>query len=271
MRLFDKLSGYFQNTGLAVSIIYISLCVIFVFLISIAIAPLQKLNEFEKIVNSDSLFTSNYNNNWNYSEFSEMVKYKAYKEAMLKLSKKDSIQLSVNLNDSSIGLYINGVNIHQVHIKLFKQDNLLNELSNKQYVKIFSEPVKISSQNATIIKEPIVVRQAPKDTIEAALIATEPITLTQNPAFIFLRLEYGIDLFIEQDSNPDFHDNWVKFSHYAKFNTSKILNSFFRFITFKKQEYYPTITIKIPATDLRAIYRALPQNAFVVISLKNNK
>ena len=270
MQLFNKLSGYFQNTGLAVRIIYIFLCVIFVFLISIAIAPVQKLNEFENMVNSDSLFTANYDNNWNNSEFYDMVKCKTYKEAMLKLSEKDSIQLSVNLADSTINLYINGVNIHKTYTKYFEQDYLLHELSNIQSVKVFSQPLKICSQNATIRKEPIVVRQAPKDTIEASLNATEPITLTQNPAFILLRLEHGIDLFIEQDSNPDFNDSWVKFRYYAEFNTAKILNSLVHFVAFQKQEYYPTICIKIPANDLQAIYRALPENAFVVISLTNN-
>ncbi len=102
---------------------------------------------------------------------------------MKKLSEKDSIQLIVNLRDSIIGLSIKGVIIHKTQINNYKVDPLLNKLPVLEYVKLFSEPLQVKSQYATIVKEPIVVRNAPKDTAEATLNAYEPDTLIQNPAF----------------------------------------------------------------------------------------
>ncbi|MBC8321074.1 MAG: hypothetical protein H8E34_10155 [Bacteroidetes bacterium] len=252
---------------MAKRILYPSLFVVFVFLMSVALSPLYKLKEFEKLVKNDSLFIAKYDKNWSHSEFSEMVKEKTYKEALLKLAGKDSVQLAINLADSTVCLYINGVKIHKTVIKLFEQAKLLKKIPTMQYVKIFSQPLNISSQFATIVKEPVVIRQAPKDTIEAALNAWEPDTLLQNPAFLLLRLEHGIDLVFEQESNPVFYDKWIKFRFFNELWANKTLNALFCFFTFKKQEYYPVITIKIPANELRAIYRALPQNAFVVLKI----
>lgn len=267
MQIIKKTANSLQNLSLAMRILYPSFFIVFLFLMSISLSPLHKLNEFEKLVANDSLFIAKYDNIWNYSGFTEMVKEKTYIEAMLKLAENDSIQLVLNLADSTACLFIKGVKIHQSPIKQFKQDKLLEKLTNMEYAKVFSQPLNIKSQVATIVKEPIVVRQAPKDAIEAALNAGVPDTLIQNPAFFLLRIEHGIDLIFEQESSPAFHDKWIKFMFYKDLWANKTLKALTCFFTFKKQECHPTITIKTPASDLRAIYRALPQNAYVIMNI----
>lgn len=265
MKPFKKIAGCIKTLSLTKKILYLLLVLISVFLMSVAISPLHKWGELEALANNDSLFLANFDTSWNHSEFSGMVKERAYKQALLKLTEKDSIQLAVNLLDSSVCLYINGVKIHQTKVKQFEQNRLLRNLPVLPYVKIFSVPLVINSQVATIVKEPVVVRQAPKDTIEAAQNAWQPDTLIQYPAFLLLRLDYGIDLVFEQEPNPGFYEKWIKFGFYKKIWKGRVMQAVTGFFTGKKQEYYPAITIQLPAEDLRAIYRALPQFAYTVI------
>jgi len=246
-------------------IFYFLIFIVFVFMLCVSISPIQKINEFEKNVRLDSVWSKQYDSIYNQADIVPLIREKAYYEALLKLSEKDSIQLAVNLHDSIVGISFKGVILHTVKLKDVELDLLLKKLPNNIYAKIFSDPIKILSQNATIVKEPIVVRQAPKDTIEAALNAFQPDTLMQNPAFLHLHLDYGINLIFEQDLNLTKHDKWTQFKFLSRQKLSNFTNQVGRFFSFRKVEYCPSIVIKMPVDDLRATYRALPTNAYVVI------
>lgn len=198
---------------------------------------------------------------------SVFVKEKAYKEALLKLTESDSIQMAINLSDSTVNLYTKGVLIHQTPVKTFEMDKLFKVMPLIQQVKLFSQPLPVNSQYATIVKEPIVVRHAPKDTLEAAMNAWQPDTLIQNPAFLILSVEHGINLIFEQDENLTFHDKWKKFNFYNRLRLRDSMKAVSNFISFRKQEYHPATTLKLPVDDLRAIYRALPDNALIVLNI----
>lgn len=256
-----------RNLGWIRIIIYPLILILFLFELVFVLAPYQKLNEYKQRVASDSLFIASYDSVWNNSEFTDLIKEKTFKEALRILSENDSIQLVINLRDSVVCLYINGVKIHQTNVKMIETDLVLNNLNTMQYVYLFSKPLTVNSQYATIVKEPIVVRQAPKDTAEAAINAYKPDTLMQNPAFLELRLPYEIDLIFEQEITPNSPEEKAKNEFYKTLGGNKHLIAFKRFIRFNKQEYKPTITIILPANDLRAIYRALPNESYVVIKL----
>jgi hypothetical protein len=243
------------------------LIILLTFVIHVGVSPLHKINEFKRLVRADSLFVEQYDSVYNHPDLESLVKERSYKQALLKLSEQDSIQLIINLHDSIVCLSIKGVIIHETHINNFKDDKVLKKLPNMEYVKLFSQALKIQSQWATIVKEPIVVRNAPKDTAEAALNAYQPDTLIQKPAFMKLELDHGIHIIFEQDLNPTFKHKFVRFIFKAKINVKNIYKEIFHFIRFQKSEYNPTIVIKMPADDLRAIYRAFPTNAYVVLNI----
>lgn len=240
---------------------------VFVYFVSIAIAPYNKFNEFNRNVSSDTSFTEGFDSIYYQREISFLVNEKAYKEALLKLSESDSIQLIINLSDSMVYLSIKGVIIHQTKVNEYKKDKLLNKLSLIQEVKLFSEPLSVKKEYATIVKEPIVIRHAPKDTLEASLNAWKPDTLIQNPAFVSLCLDYGIQIIFEQDDNKNFYDKWKSFMFYNQLRIWKVKKSITNFFCLKKQQYTPTIIVKMPVDDLRAIYRAMPNRSLVVLKL----
>lgn len=267
MKNFQSNNGFFNRITWAGLVFLFLGFVLFFWLISFALAPMNKTKELQNLVAADSVFIEKFDRIYHHPDLVYLMKQKAYKEALLKLSENDSIQLVLNLRDSTINLSIKGVFIHQTKIEEFKKDKFLNKLSLVQEIKLLSQPISVQSQYATIVKEPIVVNHAPKDTIEAALNVSQPDTLIQNPAFVAFSLEHNLRLILEQDENTDFNDKWEKFRFYSHLSSETILRSAEHFFGSKKQEYIPTITIKIPVDDLRAIYRALPSRAFIVVYL----
>jgi len=266
MQKIKKIGKLIYKLNWKFKVFYLFLTVFFVFLINIAIAPLHKMQEFEGLVNSDSLFLEKYDSIYNHPEMRLLVKEKAFKEALLKLAESDSIQLVINLSDSTVNLSIKGVMIHQTKIRSIGSDKIFDEMPLIQEVKMFSKPLSVYSQYATFEKEPVVVRHAPKDTLDAALNAWQPDTLIQNPAFMILSVGYGINLIFEQEDNPVFQDKWQKFNFYNRLRFINSIRAVSNFVRLKKHDYHPAITIKMPVDDLRAIYRALPNNTFIVIN-----
>jgi len=267
MNKFKDIILFIYRLNWKIKLLGLFLALFFIFLVTIAVAPLHKMREFENLVQSDSLFLEKYGDSYNQAEMMPLVKEKAYKEALLKLSESDSIQLVINLSDSTVNLSIKGVMIHQTKAGSIDRDRLLSEMPLIQQVKMFSEPLNVQSEYATIVKEPVVVRQAPKDTLEAALNAWQPDTLIQKPAFMILSADHGIDIILQQENNPEFRDKWKKFNFNNRLRMKGTLQSVYAFVTLKKQDYHPGITIKLPADDLRAIYRALPDHTLIVITL----
>ena len=231
----------------------------------ICISPLAKIKEFNKIVYSDSLFVQKYEMAYNDSSVANRIREKTYKEALLSMADGDSINMIVNARDSVICLSMHGVIIHQTKMSDIRIDHFLKKLPQMYYVKIFSRPLKVNNDYATIVKEPIVEREAPKDTLEALLTAYTPDTLVHDPAFAIMRLDHDINIILAQDDNPLLMDKLTM----VYFNAERLIKRSWYTIagifSLKGQNYTPVIKIKLPAGDLRAIYRALPARPDVVI------
>ncbi len=244
-----------------------ALVLLLVFFTTIALSPVHKSREFQELVQADSVFTEQFDSRYNHPDLDSLIRERAYKEALLKLAESDSIQLVVNLSDSTVGLHIKGVPIHQTRISEFSKDKFLEKLPLMQEIRLFSLPLPVLSQYATIVKEPVVVRHAPKDEEEAAENAWQPDTLVQKPAFAAFSAEYGIQIIFEQDRVESFRDRWKKFGFYSHLRTRKAAGAVKNFFLFSGQEYQPVLTIQLPVDDLRAIYRALPDSTLIVLKL----
>lgn len=240
--------------------------IIVLYIIIYGISPLKKIKELNNIAVSDSVYMQKEGNACNNYTLYDISRIKAFKEALYIQSKDDSIGLIINIKDSLISLAIKGVIIHSSKINDYKVDKTLKDIMNASYVKIFSYPIEVISDKATIVKEPIIIKKAPKDTIEAAKMIYAPDTLKRVPSFIKFNMEHSIDLLIEQSESYTLSDFVVR----LKFKSGIYLSNFFtnigRMLVFKHMEYKPWIKVKIPSEDVSTIYRALSINPRIVIS-----
>jgi hypothetical protein len=226
------------------------------------LAPANSLKKLERY--AFSIADTEFDSLQNHPDLIEVTRRRQLKQNLLAL-RKDSIHLIVDLEDSMVGLYINGVTIHSVKTQSFYLDPVLSNLSNRAYLSLFGKAIAISTDTASIVKEPIVVRQAPKDTIEAALNAYKPDTLLQNPAFWLIPLPGDIDLVFSQETDKTPADEEVR-KQFNEFIRSRYDGeSFSRFLHWRRSETAVQILVPLPVDDLRAIYRALPQNGKLVL------
>lgn len=246
------------------SIWYTLLLAVFVILMIKQLSPVSKLNHYLNSIESDSLYVKNQKVIDNHPDLVDITREEAYVKALLEISKSDSAQLALNLKDSTICLYLKGVKVHEARIKEPDVDMILRQLPNSHYLWLFSTPIQVNDQYATFEKEPIIIKDAPKDTIEAA--ANNEIIVRENePAFVHLKMAHDIDLIMEQDSVKDDRTKWARY----EFNYNIIKQDYIRtikgFFSSGKMTTQAVIRLKIPTNDLVSLYRALPHDAEIVI------
>jgi hypothetical protein len=230
-------------------------------------APLRKINQLNSYATNDTVFMSKNSDIVGKKGILPLVKEESYKQAQITLAKQDSISLVINFKDSTALLMLKGVEIHASKIIDFKNDKIFKGINAPAFRKIFSKPLHNITEYSTVIKEPIVVKKAPKDTIEALETMAMPDTIIPEPAYVSFGLEHGFRLILVQE-------NWVsedekKTQRKFKSDVRKqiISDNIKSLYTFKEPCYTPTVIIVLNAREVRSIYRALPWNASFVMLL----
>jgi hypothetical protein len=197
--------------------------------------------------------------------YDSIQRHIALRKALLSLSKKDSMVLVVNLPDSSLNLFLNGVFIHNARIDEYTIDRFLKNLPLGLYLNQFSKPISIASSSATIVKEPIIEKEAPKTPDELIASLSTPDSLVYLPAYVKLTADNGINLFLEQteDSIREERSIGNAFRSIHKSERRKeFINSL---VGMSSYDYQPSLVVKVTKIELTSIYRALPQQTKVVL------
>jgi hypothetical protein len=188
----------------------------------------------------------------------ELVKEKAFLEAQIELSNSDSIALVIDLSDSIAFLQIKGVTIYTAKISRYTYSSLLDDISVPVYYKIFGKPLVVQEQVSNIAKEPIVIKIAPKDTIEAAKAEIIPDSVVNQSTVLNFIINKDLLVVITNHEEEGSYLN-------QKLNWSyQFLKQLFEL---KKAVYQPTIKLIIPNDDIVVIYRALPWKARIAVKL----
>lgn len=189
--------------------------------------------------------------------------HEAYLRSTLMLSKTDSISLLIDLQDSLAFLSLKGVYMFQSKISHIEINKGLKKMPYFLRDSLYTGPMLLNEDISSIEKFPIVVKKAPKDTIEANQAA--PILPIQNDVFILLAFENRMVIEIVQQENElagtrSAYRSYKKI--YRRWFMTKNLQSLF---DPQKQGYIYHMKIEIPREDARSIYRALPIKPFVVV------
>jgi len=219
----------------------------------------NKVDEWQKKVDSGKEAIALPAEEW------QLIRYKAFLNARLTLAANDSLGLSLNLSDSLVQLETKGVVLRQVKFEEVEIPSFFRSFQPSLYIKTFSKPLKISEFGGTIVKDPITVIKAPKDTIEAARNKTE--VDTSKVEFVewhmLLNKSFVIS-FVQSDRDLDMKDKSAlkyRFDRYKSTLTGNVKD----ILRFKVPVYYPQITIYIPKSEAKSFYRALSKKGEVVI------
>lgn len=194
------------------------------------------------------------------SAFLALLKEKAFLQAGTIMAETDSIYMCVDLRDSVSYLSISGVTVHSAPISFMDVSSVISKGDRSFVYNMLSRPFTIDSSFATIRREPIMVKIAPKDTSEFKPDITPDTSKVEHVNFI-LTMDNGIRLIVLQEEKDTKGD--LVFDLRMRLADAK--EAFVSVIKFRVPQYHPYIKIRLRREDARIIYRALPVRGQVAI------
>jgi hypothetical protein len=256
-----------RSGGNIILMIFASLLV--VFLIYYAImqmsAPARKLAEFkekyevqrtEGNTSDDRLYSD--------SAYLSLLKEKAFLLSRISMAETDSIYMTLNIPDSTANLEISGVNVHSAKIKEIKVSKILSSGNSYIISSVLSSPLNIVRDFATIKKEPLMIKMAPKDTSEFKPDII-PDTTDFEPVNYILEMDNGIRIFVYQDRDTITMERNRLFYFDLNDRLKSTWSSLKSVTLFKVPEYHPFIKIKLPKADAKILYRAIPRHGQIAV------
>lgn len=224
------------------------------------IAPSRKMAELKKEFSpEESDGKKDESKLFSDSAYLRLVKERAMLQSRILMAETDSIYLTINMDDSTMNLEISGVNVHMAKMSSFKASRILTNGNEDIISTMLSTPLTIASSFATIKKEPVLIKMAPKDTSEYKPDIMPDTSITE-PVNYILEMTNGTRIFVyqEEDEKPDYRKAlfWFDLNDRLR-QTWDALKSVAKF---KVPEYHPFIKIRLPRSDAKIIYRAIPKN-----------
>jgi calcineurin-like phosphoesterase family protein len=192
------------------------------------------------------------------SAFVQLNRNKAFAQARIIMAETDSICLAINLSDSIAILEINGVAVHKAKLSYIRLSKVLIKADEYAVTNMLSSPFTVSKDFATIRKEPVMIKIAPKDTSEYKPDIL-PDTARIEDVNYMLEMENGIRLYVYQQNDEE-GGGLRKYFFDVNDRFKNIAAIFRKILVFKVPEHHPAIRIKMERADARIIYRALPRH-----------
>jgi hypothetical protein len=198
----------------------------------------------------------------------DLIGKKTFLESQLSMVGSDSVNLFIDLKDSVIGLVLEGVIIHETSIIRYDCSHFFHALTHDAYAQVFSKPFRVENYRSTIVKEPITVKEAPKDTLEAASFFEMPDTSMNEFVAVNMWLSQGFILTLRQDEK--FTESASKSNRFffLDLRLQKVKTDFRRLFHFRLPRYEPEIEIALDKDELVTLFRALPGSTKVAIRLR---
>jgi hypothetical protein len=193
----------------------------------------------------------------------------AYWQSRLELSKKESIGLAVDLVDSTANVEIRGVPVRKCKIRRYEIGNGIKHLQNQsRFLTKMSKPLMIQSETATLLKEPIRIEQAPKDSIEAIKAAARP--FKPEIVDVYFTLSFGDDLVlvVKQLEKPSSKQASREIARLRmKRNLGQAGQALRALAHMNLPRHEHRIEITLTREDAKALYRALSKDTGCVFRL----
>jgi len=187
-----------------------------------------------------------------------LLNEKAFLQSRIVMADADSIYLTIGLTDSIVNIEISGVVVHSTKMSEINVSKIIAKGNENIILSLFASPFSISNDYATIKKEPVMIKMAPKDTSEYKPDIVPDTSLTE-PVSIIFEMTNGFRIYICQEEGENLNDRiellWFEIK-YRLDDTWSAIKSVFHF---KVPDYNPFIRIKIPRADAKIIYRAIPK------------
>jgi len=242
---------------------FIITIVVIVALSAFTIVRFIKANEAVKLaINEKTLNFSEENVNdagWNIDEIQLKKKDLHWMEQQLTLAKSDSLNLGINLADSTVQVQLKGTVL--LHADILKQmPTHFIEAPNYAAYLDFTDISRIVQEQSTSVKRPVKRVQAPKNENEVKEVKHD--TIPEPPIIWQFVLDNKIEIIITGvGTGPDslLIENYDK--DFLIYSIEKAKNNWL------PKSYMPTLYLWLNDNDAKAIYRAIPEKGKVFFKI----
>lgn len=260
----EQAPGKNRQTSPVITAVIITVILIFFTIMSL-MAPGKKLKEIRLKFGPEET-SENQPDERLYSDsaYMALLKERSFLQARTSMAETDSVYMTLNLSDSTANLEISGVTVHSVKISSFRFSGILKRTDDYAISSMLAQPMNITGDLATIKKEPLMVKMAPKDTSEFKPDVI-PDTSNYEPVNYILEMDNGIRIYVYQTTDTLKSNNRRRFYFDLRDRLSTAWQYAKSAAMFKVPEYHPFIKIRLPKADAKIIYRALPRKGQVAV------
>lgn len=230
-----------------------------------AIGPSKKLkeikNEFGVSKDSESKIDDRF---YTDSAYISLLKEKSFLQSRINMAETDSVYITINIPDSTANLEIKGVTVHSAKMTSARTSKIFNSGNEYEIYEMLAQPMNIVRDFATIRKEPLMIKMAPKDTSEFRPDVI-PDTSDYEPVNYILEMDNGIRIYVYQDTDTIGRDKRRLFFFDMAGRLRNVWSSLKSVALLRIPEYHPFIKIRLPKADAKIIYRAVPRNGQVAV------
>jgi hypothetical protein len=198
------------------------------------------------------------------SAFISLNRKKAFYQARILMAESDSICLALNLSDSTAILEINGVLVHKAKVSGISVSKVFVKAEEYSVSGMLSAPFTVINDYATIKKEPLMIKMAPKDTSEYKPDIVPDTAKTESVNYRF-EMDNGTRIYVYQDAGKKNGGGLRLFLFDLTDRLRDIRDNLKSIIVLKIPEYHPSIRIRMSSADAKIIYRALPKNGQIAV------
>ncbi|MFH1297577.1 MAG: hypothetical protein ABIJ04_09930 [Bacteroidota bacterium] len=191
----------------------------------------------------------------------------AYLESLLTLSQQDSSYLNLDLADSLLVIMIKGVPVRSCSLSEIRVSRQLRCLDQAQRVLWIAAPFLAERDMSTIPKIRYINKQAPKDTIEAAMQSDAPIPSDTSSVYFTIYFNRYLVVEINQVEEPYDVEKRV-INRYRREKQQTIRRETWQaFLHLTTPEPEIRIRLTLSKDDARAIYRGIPVHPGLALKL----
>ncbi len=200
-------------------------------------------------------------------EYFEVKKKETFLKVLYGLAAEDSIYLVLDLQNNVATLEMKGIPLHDSPLKSVWISNSIKLFHTEALIKWMSQPFVLKNVVSTIERVQFLVKNAPKDTIEANKADAIPVPRKTEDVYISMNFERNLQLVIQQSELSEGAD---------KARIDSLKNNLFKreseksikaLTSLKREAVTPKIVITLPKADAITLYRALPQRLKMVIKM----
>lgn len=200
-------------------------------------------------------------------KYYETKKNELVLRSLYNLSAEDSAYLMLDLTTKVATLEMKGVPLHDTPLKEVWISNAIKMSPIAELTRWLSQPFVLKNVVSTIERVQFLVKNAPKDTIEANKVDAIPVPRRTEDVFIVLNFDRNLQLVIQQSEISEGADKARIDSMKTNFFKKETEKSIKALTTLKRDAITPKIVLTLPKTEAITLYRALPQKFKMVIKL----